>query len=173
MQTLEHKALAQTARPQFKERQQSMAPFHPSHRCIRAVSASDRSSIGVTGPCSSQACNDFRSWPSSGSKMTKSSTLGFKWTSLNSSSRLAHFPLRSSPHQALRTTPDERPRPALTEVDHPYRVRLTTQTVQHVIASTVQLYGDPPGVCEFKRSAYCSILEKLGSELEYAAQRSA
>jgi hypothetical protein len=32
MQSLEHKALAQTARPQFKERQQSMAPFHPSHR---------------------------------------------------------------------------------------------------------------------------------------------
>jgi hypothetical protein len=27
-------------------------------------------------------------------------------------------------------------------VDHNYRVRLTTQTVQHVIASTVQLHGD-------------------------------
>jgi hypothetical protein len=27
-------------------------------------------------------------------------------------------------------------------VDHSYRVRLTTLTVQHVIASTVQLYGD-------------------------------
>jgi hypothetical protein len=27
-------------------------------------------------------------------------------------------------------------------VDHSYRVRLSTQTVQHVIASTVQLYGD-------------------------------
>ena len=27
-------------------------------------------------------------------------------------------------------------------VDHSYRVRLTTQTVQHVIASTVGLYGD-------------------------------
>jgi hypothetical protein len=27
-------------------------------------------------------------------------------------------------------------------VDHSYRVRLKTQTVQHVIASTVQLYGD-------------------------------
>jgi hypothetical protein len=27
-------------------------------------------------------------------------------------------------------------------VDHSYRVRLTTQTVQHVIASTVQLHGD-------------------------------
>jgi hypothetical protein len=27
-------------------------------------------------------------------------------------------------------------------VDHKYRVRLTTQTVQHVIASTVQLHGD-------------------------------
>lgn len=27
-------------------------------------------------------------------------------------------------------------------VDHNYRVRLTTQTVQHVVASTVQLYGD-------------------------------
>jgi hypothetical protein len=26
--------------------------------------------------------------------------------------------------------------------DHNYRVRLTTQTVQHVIASTVQLHGD-------------------------------
>ena len=30
----------------------------------------------------------------------------------------------------------------LSMVDHSYRVRLTTQTVQHVIASTVQLYGD-------------------------------
>ena len=27
-------------------------------------------------------------------------------------------------------------------IDHSYRVRLKTQTVQHVIASTVQLYGD-------------------------------
>jgi hypothetical protein len=27
-------------------------------------------------------------------------------------------------------------------VDHSYRVRLTTRTVQHVVASTVQLYGD-------------------------------
>jgi hypothetical protein len=27
-------------------------------------------------------------------------------------------------------------------VDHNIRVRLTTQTVQHVIASTVQLHGD-------------------------------
>jgi hypothetical protein len=27
-------------------------------------------------------------------------------------------------------------------VDHNYRVRLTTHTVQHVIASTVQLHGD-------------------------------
>jgi hypothetical protein len=27
-------------------------------------------------------------------------------------------------------------------VDHNYRVRLTTQTVQHVIASTVQLHDD-------------------------------
>jgi tRNA(Ile2) C34 agmatinyltransferase TiaS len=27
-------------------------------------------------------------------------------------------------------------------VDHNYRVRLTTQTVQHVVASTVQLHGD-------------------------------
>jgi hypothetical protein len=27
-------------------------------------------------------------------------------------------------------------------VDHNYRVRLTTGTVQHVIASTVQLHGD-------------------------------
>jgi hypothetical protein len=27
-------------------------------------------------------------------------------------------------------------------VDHYYRVRLTTQRVQHVIASTVQLHGD-------------------------------
>jgi hypothetical protein len=27
-------------------------------------------------------------------------------------------------------------------VDHNYRVRLTNQTVQHVIASTVQLHGD-------------------------------
>jgi hypothetical protein len=27
-------------------------------------------------------------------------------------------------------------------VDHNYRVPLTTQTVQHVVASTVQLYGD-------------------------------
>jgi hypothetical protein len=27
-------------------------------------------------------------------------------------------------------------------VDHSYRLRLTTQTVQHVIASTVQLHGD-------------------------------
>lgn len=27
-------------------------------------------------------------------------------------------------------------------VDHSYRVRLTTQPVQHVIASTVQLHGD-------------------------------
>ena len=27
-------------------------------------------------------------------------------------------------------------------VDHNYRVRLTTQTLRHVIASTVQLYGD-------------------------------
>jgi hypothetical protein len=27
-------------------------------------------------------------------------------------------------------------------VDHNYRIRLTTQAVQHVIASTVQLYGD-------------------------------
>jgi hypothetical protein len=27
-------------------------------------------------------------------------------------------------------------------IDHNYRVRLTTQTVQHVIASTVQLHGD-------------------------------
>jgi hypothetical protein len=27
-------------------------------------------------------------------------------------------------------------------VDHSYRVRLKTQTVQHVIASTVQLCGD-------------------------------
>jgi hypothetical protein len=27
-------------------------------------------------------------------------------------------------------------------VDHFYRVHLKTQTVQHVIASTVQLYGD-------------------------------
>jgi hypothetical protein len=27
-------------------------------------------------------------------------------------------------------------------VDHNYRVRLTTQTAQHVIASTVQLHGD-------------------------------
>jgi hypothetical protein len=27
-------------------------------------------------------------------------------------------------------------------VDHSYRVRLTTQTVQHVIASTVQIHGD-------------------------------
>jgi hypothetical protein len=27
-------------------------------------------------------------------------------------------------------------------VDHNYRVRLTTQRVQHVIASTVQLHGD-------------------------------
>jgi hypothetical protein len=27
-------------------------------------------------------------------------------------------------------------------VDHNYRVRLTIQTVQHVIASTVQLHGD-------------------------------
>jgi hypothetical protein len=27
-------------------------------------------------------------------------------------------------------------------VDHNYRVRLRTQTVQHVIASTVQLHGD-------------------------------
>jgi hypothetical protein len=27
-------------------------------------------------------------------------------------------------------------------VDHSYRVRLKTQTVQHVIASSVQLYGD-------------------------------
>ena len=26
--------------------------------------------------------------------------------------------------------------------DHNYRVHLTTQTVQHVIASTVQLHGD-------------------------------
>jgi hypothetical protein len=27
-------------------------------------------------------------------------------------------------------------------VDHNYRVRLKTQTVQHVIAATVQLHGD-------------------------------
>jgi hypothetical protein len=27
-------------------------------------------------------------------------------------------------------------------VDHSYRVRLTTKTVRHVIASTVRLYGD-------------------------------
>jgi hypothetical protein len=27
-------------------------------------------------------------------------------------------------------------------VDHVYRVRLTTQTVHHVIASTVELHGD-------------------------------
>jgi hypothetical protein len=27
-------------------------------------------------------------------------------------------------------------------LDHNYRVRLTTQTVQHVVASTVQLHGD-------------------------------
>jgi hypothetical protein len=27
-------------------------------------------------------------------------------------------------------------------IDHNYRVRLTTQTIQHVIASTVQLQGD-------------------------------
>jgi hypothetical protein len=27
-------------------------------------------------------------------------------------------------------------------VDHNYRVRLTTQTFQHVLASTVQLHGD-------------------------------
>jgi hypothetical protein len=32
MQSLEHRALAQTARTQFKERQQSMARFHPGHR---------------------------------------------------------------------------------------------------------------------------------------------
>ena len=32
MQSLEHRALAQTARTQFKERQQSMVRFHPSHR---------------------------------------------------------------------------------------------------------------------------------------------
>jgi hypothetical protein len=31
MQSLEHRALAQTARAQFKEGQQSMARFHPSH----------------------------------------------------------------------------------------------------------------------------------------------
>jgi len=31
MQSLEHRALAQTARTQFKERQQSMARFRPSH----------------------------------------------------------------------------------------------------------------------------------------------
>jgi hypothetical protein len=31
MQSLEHRALAQTARTQFKKRQQSMARFHPSH----------------------------------------------------------------------------------------------------------------------------------------------
>jgi hypothetical protein len=34
MQSLEHRALAQTARTQFKERQQSMARFHPSHRLL-------------------------------------------------------------------------------------------------------------------------------------------
>jgi hypothetical protein len=27
-------------------------------------------------------------------------------------------------------------------VDHYYRVRLTTQTFQHIIASTVQIHGD-------------------------------
>ena len=32
MQSLEHRVLAQTARTQFKERHQSMARFHPSHR---------------------------------------------------------------------------------------------------------------------------------------------
>jgi hypothetical protein len=32
MQSLEHRALAQTVRTQFKERQQSMERFHPSHR---------------------------------------------------------------------------------------------------------------------------------------------
>jgi hypothetical protein len=34
MQSLEHKALAQTARPPFQERQQSMAPFYRGHRLL-------------------------------------------------------------------------------------------------------------------------------------------
>ena len=53
-------------------------------------------------------------------------------------------------------------------VDHCYPVRLKTPRVQHVIASTVQLYGDH--LFEFAWSAYRSIFEILGSELEHAAQ---
>jgi hypothetical protein len=38
MQSLEPKALAQTTRPQFKERQQSMAPFYRGHRLLMPTS---------------------------------------------------------------------------------------------------------------------------------------
>jgi hypothetical protein len=54
-------------------------------------------------------------------------------------------------------------------VDLNYRVRLTTQTVQHVIASTVQLLGDHLVFVNSKGQLTAPLLKDSVRKLEYAA----